>query len=272
MLQKIISTSFIFIFTVASLNAAVVAKIGKKEITQAEFDLRYQQNVDLAPPNAKPSKKEVLENLVNFELAIEKAKESGLDKSTDLKEQFDILLYQELVRREIQPKINNLKISSSDVKSYYNDNPLVKTKHIVLLITPEMTEAKVKAVKARAEKVLKEVQSGKNFEELVSKYSEGPSARTGGEVSWAARDKLLPEYYEAALRIGTPGKTSGLVFTPYGFHIIKLDGIKKYSEFKSQDKSYNDFIVRTLKEIKGKSVYQEYFSNLKKSIPVKVNL
>ena len=70
------------------------------------------------------------------------------------------------------------------------------------------------------------LENKKSFEDLARQFSEGPSAKTGGDVDWGARHKLLPEYYEAALALKNIGETSDLVETPYGIHIIKLTGKK----------------------------------------------
>jgi peptidyl-prolyl cis-trans isomerase C/peptidyl-prolyl cis-trans isomerase D len=247
---------------------AALAKINERTITLEEFNRRYEQNSQLVP-GRKPPKDEVLKNIVYFELATQEARRLKLHLDPNLREQFDILLYQALVRRNVQPKIEGIDVSEAEVKKYYEANPLVRTSHIILLSKPGMTETELKELRERAAKVLTEVREGKKaFDELARQYSEGPSARTGGDVDWGARHKLLPEYYEAALQLKNTGDVSGVVETPYGFHIIKLTGKKGYGEI---DAVYKDFIIRTLRENKGQGVYNEYFEGLKKKAKVTVN-
>lgn len=261
--------AFTLVLVAIETFAAELATIADKKISVEDFQKRYQQNVDLSPQGITPNKEDVLNNIINFELAVAEAKSSNLVNDPAIKEQFNILLYQELVRREIQPKIDQLKVAESDVRKYYNDNPLIRTQHIILLTNPEMTELEIQDVEKRAQKVLALVKEGKrSFDSLVKEYSEGPSAKSGGDVDWGARHKLIPEYYEAALQLKSVGNTSQVVATPYGFHIIKLTGIKPYAQV---DKNYKAFIIRTLKEVKGKSVYDTYFASLRKKFPVSVN-
>ena len=246
----------------------VVAKIDDRVITLGEFNKRYEQNSQLVPGKAPP-KSEVLKNIVFFELARKEAIKQKLNQDPSLKEQFDILLYQAIVRRNIQPKIDALKVSQAEVNKYYEDNPLVRTSHIILLSKPGMTENEIKDLRDRAKKVLELVKAGgKSFEDLARQYSEGPSAKTGGDVDWGARHKLLPEYYEAALALKNVGDVSGIVETPYGMHIIKLTGKKPVGEM---DSVYNDFIMRTIRENKGQAIFAEYFEGLKKKFKVVVN-
>jgi peptidyl-prolyl cis-trans isomerase C/peptidyl-prolyl cis-trans isomerase D len=246
----------------------VVARINDRVITVNEFKKRYEQNAQMVPGKAPP-KSEVLKNIVYFELAKAEAIKQKLNQDPALKEQFDILLYQAIVRRNIQPKIDALEVSESEVRKYYEDNPLIRTSHIILLSKPGMDEKEMKELKERANTILNQVKAGnKSFEDLARQYSEGPSAKTGGDVDWGARNKLLPEYYEAALSLKNPGDVSSVVETPYGFHIIKLTGKKGFSEI---DPVYRDFIIRTIRENKGQGIFNAYFEDLKKKYKVVVN-
>ena len=246
----------------------VVAKVNDRAITLSEFNKRFEQNAQLVPGKA-PKKEDVLKNIVYFELAAQEARRIGLHKDASVREQFDILLYQAVVRRFIQPKIDTIDVAEADVKKYYEASPLIRTSHIVFLARPGMTESEAKELRTRANTVLEQVKAGKkSFEELAREYSEGPAARTGGDVDWGARHKLLPEYYDAALALKNTGDTTGIVETPYGLHIIKLTGKKPYSEI---DSVYRDFIIRSIRETKGQAVFAQYFEDLKKKNKVTVN-
>lgn len=246
----------------------VLAKINDRTISLTEFNRRYEQNSQLVPGKAPP-KAEVLKNIVYFELATQEARKQKLHLDPALREQFDILLYQAIVRRNIQPKIDSLDVAETEVRKYYEDNPLIRTSHVILLSRPGMSDSEKKELRDRAIKILEVVKGGKKaFEDIVRQYSEGPSARTGGDVDWGARHKLLPEYYEAALALKNIGDTSGIVETPYGLHIIKLTGKKPYGEI---DSVYKDFIIRTIRENKGQSIYNAYFEDLKKKAKVTIN-
>ncbi len=264
--QKIFFTSFAVLFCCSAFSQAQkksgpVATINDRIITLEEFNRRYEQNSQLVPGKA-PSKTDVLKNIVNFELAAQEARKQKIHLDPALKEQFDILLYRALMERNVQPKIESLSVAEDEVKKYYDDNPLIRTSNIILLSKPGMNQDEVKELRERASKVLAQVKENKkSFEDLARQFSEGPSAKTGGDVDWGARHKLLPEYYEAALALKTVGETSDLVETPYGIHIIKLTGKKSYKEL---DSLYRDFIIRTIRENKGQGVYKAYFDDLRK--------
>jgi len=252
----------------ANQNNKVLAKINSEVITLEEFNQRYEQNSKLVP-GATPSKEDVLKNIIYFELATQEARKLKIHQEDALKDQFDILLYQAVVRRFVQPKVDTLEVSEAEVRKYYDANPLLRTSHIILLSKPGMNEAELKDLRKRAQDVVKVVGTGKkSFDDYSRQFSEGPSAKTGGDVDWGARHKLLPEYYEAALALKNIGDVSDLVETPYGVHVIKLTGRKPYAEL---DAVYKDFIVRTLREAKGQELFNAYFEALKKKANVFVD-
>jgi len=246
----------------------VLVRINEVSISLEEFNRRYEQNSKLVP-GATPSKQDVLKNIIYFELATQEARRLRIHQEQALKDQFDILLYQAIIRRFVQPKVDSLEVSEAEVRKYYEANPLLRSSHIILLSKPGMSDAELKDLRKRAQDVLAVVRSNKkSFEEYAQQYSEGPSAKTGGDVDWGARHKLLPEFYEAALKLKNIGDVGDLVETPYGIHIIKLVGRRPYAEM---DAVYKDFVVRTLRESKGQEIFNAYFDGLRKKARVTVS-
>jgi parvulin-like peptidyl-prolyl isomerase len=63
---------------------------------------------------------------------------------------------------------------------------------------------------------------GQDFAELAREYSEDPgSARYGGELGYASRGSMVPEF-EAASMTMKPGEISEPIETDFGFHLIQL--------------------------------------------------
>ena len=96
---KRISLLAISFSTFHAFAANSVAVIGQKVISTEDFNQRYEQNKALSLPGQAPSKEEVLSNIVNFELALQEAKNKGVDKDPMLKDQFEILMYKTLVQK-----------------------------------------------------------------------------------------------------------------------------------------------------------------------------
>ena len=74
---------------------------------------------------------------------------------------------------------------------------------------------------------------GQDFADLAREYSEDPgSARYGGELGYAARGTMVPEYEAAAMRM-KPGEISQPIESDFGFHLIQLID-RRGNEFNSR--------------------------------------
>ncbi len=64
--------------------------------------------------------------------------------------------------------------------------------------------------------------NGEDFAKLAAEYSDDPgSAKAGGNLGFASRGMMVPEYEAAAMRL-KPGEISMPVKSEYGYHIIQL--------------------------------------------------
>jgi len=136
---------------------------------------------------------------------------------------------QKIVEKMQRTISGDVKITPNEVRKFFNSIPKdslpyiaaeVEIGHIVRLgtVTREQKD-KLKQqlldLKARAEK-------GEDFAMLAQIYSEDlGSAKNGGDLNFAKRGAMLPEFEGAALAL-KPGEMSNIVESQYGFHLIKL--------------------------------------------------
>jgi peptidyl-prolyl cis-trans isomerase SurA len=106
-----------------------------------------------------------------------------------------------------------------------------RARHILLKVTPTMTadQAKKKLTE------LKERLDNKaaKFEELARLFSNDGSASKGGDLGWLFPDDTVPEFTTAMAGLKV-GEVSGVVETPYGFHLIEV--LERKSDDQSKEK------------------------------------
>lgn len=119
------------------------------------------------------------------------------------------------------------EISDEDAQKYYDENKAqfsreeqVRASHI-LIKTDGLDDAGKAAAKAKIEDLLKRARGGEDFAELAKEYSEDPGSKAQGGEYVFGRGRMVKEFEDAAFSL-EDGKTSDVVQTQYGYHIIKL--------------------------------------------------
>ena len=133
-------------------------------------------------------------------------------------------------------------------------------RHILFIFEPGITEKDKRVKTIRAKEVLRQIKTGRDFEDLAIKYSEDVSSSSGGEIGYVTKGNLVAEFEEAAFKL-KEGEVSGLVESRYGLHIIKNDhivpgSVKPFDDVKEE-------IRRRLFGESRKAHYEDWMARLK---------
>jgi parvulin-like peptidyl-prolyl isomerase len=93
----------------------------------------------------------------------------------------------------------------------------------IFLFTCHNLSAQVDSSLVKIKEVQKKLLAGEDFCELVKKYSQdNASVYKCGEIgTFKTGENLVKEYEEAMVSLKV-GETSGIVKSPYGYHLIQL--------------------------------------------------
>jgi peptidyl-prolyl cis-trans isomerase D len=137
------------------------------------------------------------------------------------------------------------QVSDADAQAYYAGHQdqyktpeQVKTRHILIAVAKGADAKTDAAAKAKAEDLLKQIKAGGNFADLAKKNSDDPGSKaTGGELPMYPTSGLDPAYAKAAMLL-SPGQTSPVVRSSFGYHIIQTEekqqaSVKPFADVKA---------------------------------------
>ncbi|GAH06825.1 unnamed protein product, partial [marine sediment metagenome] len=132
-----------------------------------------------------------------------------------------------------------IKVTAKELKSYYEGHlanfevpEKRKVSHILIKLLPSASKKDEENAKKKIEEIQKELEKGADFTTLAKKYSQDtPSAEKGGDLGFFTYTQMIPSFSRAAFSLEKEGEVSGIVKSPFGYHLIKLTGIKQaYTE------------------------------------------
>ena len=112
--------------------------------------------------------------------------------------------------------------------AFYEENDFVRAKHILIQFPAgegengELTDEQKAATLEKANEVLDKVNAMgdiSEFDALITEYNEDPGMTSNPDGYFFGRGEMVPEFEESAYSL-EEGKTSGLVETTYGYHIL----------------------------------------------------
>ena len=258
----------------------VLAKFGSKTITVSDYNkiIGYLDTEKQKVIEKNPQLKEnVLRQLVQSMVLSELARKAGFDKRPEVQEQLkvftDNFLANEYLKKEVAAKV---AVSEDDVKSYYDTHQdefktpeMVKAQHILIKVDKSASEEDKKQARKKAEDILDKIKAGEDFAKLASEFSDDPGSKSkGGELGFFARGRMVKSFEDAAFAL-KPGEVSGIVESPFGYHIIKVEerndaGVEPYDTAK-------DKIKQKLVQERAKTTVTEFIDKTMKDANVEIH-
>jgi len=250
-------------------TAALNRLIDKKLIDQKVRELDVKVLDDEVKAAIEDVKKQ---NRMNQEQLVQALAAQGLsfeEYRRQLREQLERL---RLMSQEVRSKI---QVGEQEIQDYYNANLVrygaveqFRARHIFFKVDKKGGAAELAKAEARANDVLKEARSGKDFVELAKKYSDDPAAaKDGGDLGTFKRSDMLAEIGDTVAAM-KPGEVSNLVMSQAGLHIIKLEE-KGQGQAKPLAEVKND-IEELLFKKKADERFTQWLKDLRTSVAVDI--
>lgn len=129
---------------------------------------------------------------------------------------------------------SRIEVSDADIKTYYDQNiaryktsEQRRASHILINASKDASAADKASAKAKAEKILEQVRKNPaDFAKLAKENSQDTvSAERGGDLNFFGKGDMVKPFEDSVFAL-KEGEISGLVQSDFGFHIIRVTGIK----------------------------------------------
>jgi len=207
----------------------------------------------------KDQQKDLLRGLIDQSLMVQRAKDMGISVESDLVKRLDDvrkqnnmnsieelekavegsglpwedyktqirngMLTQEVIRREVGSHIN---IPNEEVKTYYDahSQEFTRPEQVVLteifLSTEGKSPEEMESVQKKTEDLRNRVVKGDDFNEIAKRYSEGSTAKDGGDLGTFQRGQLSPQL-EAIVFKMEKNQITDVIQTKTGFEVLKVE-------------------------------------------------
>ncbi len=243
----------------------VVATIGDHQITLDEFRRRLNELRQQA--TNPPTPEQFLEELIRYEIGVQEARKQNLENDPIVQERFRQELYKALIERALGEQVEKIQVTEAEMRRFYQRNPEIQLSHILIEFRVDATPEQKAEARSRAEMVLGLVRKGdRPFEEIARNYSDDSASKVnGGDIGYHNRVSIMPQVYEAAVRLRV-NQTSGILETPYGFHIIRVTGRRSFQQANRRA------IRAAVFDEKRKQLFDQYFDRLKRGYKIQSNV
>ena len=248
--------------------------------------------------------KEILKSMIDDQLLVQKAAELGLTADTEvikyldrIRRDFNVDSMEDLEKMMSQQGIDpvefrlnaksqalkqmvlgrevysHVQVSTEEISKYYEahkqdfDRPEEVRIREILIATEGKKDFDIGALQKKAQEVLQKAKSGDKFEDLVVKYSDGPTAKEGGDLGFFPKGKMVKEIEDVAFSLRR-GQVSDIIKTKYGYVIIKVEE-KHEAGIQKMEVVMNEIRDRLFSE-RAQPAIQAYLVKLRKKSFIQV--
>lgn len=206
------------------------ARVNKDEITVHQINFVLQQQRNLRPEQADAASKQILERLIDQQLALQKADDLKLDRDPRVVQQLEAAKREILARAYVE-KVGEAaaKPTPDEIKKYYEEKPALFKERRIYNIQEISIEAKPEQVGALRDQLAQ----AKNINEFIE-YLKSNDYRFGGNQAVRAAEQLPLQSLDAFARL--KDGQAVLSPSPNGATVIVLAGSRSQPVSEEQAK------------------------------------
>lgn len=135
----------------------------------------------------------------------------------------DEVVPEEAVKALLEKDPKRVRDAYDERRAEFDQPEQARARHILIRVAPDADEPTKAAARARLEEIRARIEAGASFEDVAREVSEDPGSKEkGGDLGFFPRGAMVKPFEDAAFAL-EPGKTSGIVETNFGLHLIRLE-------------------------------------------------
>ncbi|MFA5114095.1 MAG: peptidylprolyl isomerase [Candidatus Margulisiibacteriota bacterium] len=258
-----------------------IAKVNGREIDQVRYQELLNRVAQSFGGDISPSDMAMIENLtlgqaIDFTLMVEEARKKVKVSGSEIDGTLDQIMKQQQIpsKRELEVALKRLGLTVGKFRDLLRDDILLqkfqrKMQEEIKVTPDDLREIRASHIllsnEATAKLVLAQLKAGGDFAALAKAYSRDPgSAAQGGDLGYFKTGSMLPEFERAVLAL-KPGELSGIVKTPFGYHLIKVAD-SRLRKFSVPDAQVEQLVLREKQE----STMRQWFGSVKAKAKIEV--
>jgi peptidyl-prolyl cis-trans isomerase SurA len=223
----------------------VIMTVNGEPVLRSEFEYSFNKNNSEGVIDKK-SVEEYVDLFINYKLKVAAALDAKYDTLQSFQSEFAQYRDQQVLPAfvtDADMEAEAHKIYDQTVEQIGPDG-LIQVAHILITAKQQAPQAEWDAAKVRIDSIYQALKNGADFAELAKKVSQDPgSARDGGLLPFVQRGRLVKEFEDAAYAL-QPGEMSGVIQSPYGYHVILMKERKMLEPFEF----HHDNIIKFMEQ------------------------
>jgi peptidyl-prolyl cis-trans isomerase SurA len=209
-------------------------------------------------------------NIASMEELEKQVTASGLDFEDFKNNIKNQLITQEVIRREVGSRV---VLDHADIEKYYEDHKaeFVRPEQVVVreifVSTEGKTDAETPALRKKADGLLDRVKMGDDFGELAKRFSDGSTAKDGGDLGTFEKGQLATNLDQAVFKLQR-NETTDVIEQKTGFLILQVR--EHYPAGQQPEEKVETEINNKMYDEKMKPALREYLDMLRQDSYVEV--
>ncbi|MFA4844780.1 MAG: peptidylprolyl isomerase [Candidatus Margulisiibacteriota bacterium] len=259
-------------------GSRVIAKVNGQEIDPLRFREIMNRVVQGFGQEFTPSDLAFIENMalgqtIEFTLMASEASRKVKVSGREIDSALDGIMKQQKVasKRQLETALKQMGLTMGQFRDLIQDDLLIqklqaKLREEVKVTPDDLREVRASHIllstEAAAKTILAKLQAGGDFAALAKEYSlDKGSAAKGGDLGYFATGSMVKPFEQTAFLL-KPGQLSGLVKTPFGYHIILLVD-SRLRKFPANGQSIEQIALQEKQEKTFRNWYSEVTAKAK---------